>query len=83
MDHCHNAGISFVPLCVEALGAWEEEASETIKKIATLQARRLGLSIGQTVRHLFQRLAVCLWRGNAGLWASRTVPPHPMVDGMF
>ena len=61
------AGIDFGPLCAEAIGGWEEEAEKMVKENETLQAQRLGLSTGQTVRHLFQRLADCLWRGNASL----------------
>ena len=80
---CHDVGVCFIPLCVEAVGGWEEEAQKTILKIAHLQAQRLALSAEQTARHLFQRLAVCLWRGNAGLWVSRSSSPAPSVDGVL
>jgi hypothetical protein len=32
-------------------------------------------------RHLFQRLSICLWRGNATLWAHRLPPRSAWVDG--
>jgi hypothetical protein len=68
---------------VEALGGWDEEACGQIHRIAKCQAQRLGLSPGQTSRHLFQRLSVCLWRGNASLWVSRSTPQPPRVDGVL
>ena len=48
----YSAGVTFIPMVVESLGGWGEEAVHTIKNIG---------------RHLFQRLAIILCRGNATL----------------
>ena len=58
----HNAesrgvGVSFVPLAVESLGGWSQEAALQISRISKLVA----------VSHLFQRLSIC---GNATMWGS-------------
>ena len=80
---CHSAGISFVPLLVETLGGWSCEAVETIKAIGRLQGQRLGLPSSETTSHLYQQLAIRLWRGNATMWATRVPVLPPMVDGVM
>ena len=60
---CQAAGLSFVPLAIETLGGWSEEAVEAIRYIGRLQGQRLGLSISETIAHLFQSLVVQLWKG--------------------
>ena len=55
---CQAVGLSYVPLAVETLGGWSEEAVETIRYISQLQGQRLGLSFSETIAHLLQRLAV-------------------------
>ena len=68
---CHSVGVSFTPLVVESLGGWDSEAISTFKAIGRLQGLRLGIPPSQSTRHLFQRVAICLWRGNATLWIGR------------
>ena len=68
---CHSAGISFFPLVAESLGGWSREAVEMIKSIGCRQGQRLGLPTSETISHLFQKLAILLWRGNACMWATR------------
>ena len=80
---CHSAGISFVPLVVETLGGWSSEAVETIKAIGRLQGQRLGLPLSESTRHLFQQLAIRLWRGNACMWATHVPVRPPAVDGVI
>ena len=70
-EACHSAGVTFIPMVVESLGGWGEEAVHTIKNIGRLQAHRLGIPPAEATRHLFQRLAINLWRGNATLWIHR------------
>ena len=80
-EACQSAGVSFVPMVVETLGGWDEEAVRTITAIGRSQGQRLGIPPSDSTRHLFQRLAVCLWRGNTSMWISRA-PLHPSpVDG--
>ncbi len=64
---CHSVGITFIPLVVESLGGWGPEAISTLKDIGRLQGQRLGTPPSLATRHLFQRLAIRLWRGNATL----------------
>ena len=61
---CRSVGVSFIPLIVETLGGWSNQALETIRGIGCLQSQRLGISPAESISCLFQRLAVCLWRGN-------------------
>ena len=56
---CRAAGVTFIPLVVESLGGWSEEAIQIIKSIGRLQGQRLGIPPPETTRHLFQRLATC------------------------
>ena len=74
-------GVSFIPLVVESLGGWSDEAADTIASIGRLLGQRLGIPPAETIRHLFQRCSIALWRGNAALWI-RHCPVHlPSVDG--
>ena len=78
---CRAAGLDFIPLAVETLGGWFRDAADTIRAIGRQQGQRLGTSSGS--RHLFQRFAITLWRGNVNLWLNReiTLPSH--VDGVI
>ena len=80
---CRAAGIAFVPLVVESLGGWSNEAADTIAKIGRLQGQHLGVPQAESIRHLFQRCVIALWRGNASMWI-RHLPTHPtVVDGIL
>ena len=79
---CRAAGVTFIPLVVESLGGWSEEAIYTIKSIGRLQGQRLGIPPPETTRHLFQRLSISLWRGNASLWVRRQPALLATVDGI-
>ena len=79
---CRSVGVCFIPLIVDTLGVWSDQALETIRGIGRLQGQRLGISLAETTTHLFQRLAVCLWRGNAAMWARRLPVRPPEVDGV-
>ena len=70
-EACHDVGVTFIPMVVETLGRWGEEAALTVKIIGRLQGLRLGIPPAQATRYLFQRLAINLWRGNATLWIRR------------
>ena len=83
LSNCRSAGVSFLPLAVETLGCWSQDAVSTIRSIGRIQALCLGLDPGETISHLFQRLSVALWRGNAQMWCSRFPIPPPSVDGVI
>ena len=74
--------VEFVPLACETWGAWHPEALRAIKKLAKQMACHVGKDEATTTRHVLQRLAVLLQRGNVALLTSR-VPEHPApeVDG--
>ncbi len=57
-DACRAAGILFVPLVVETLGGWSDEAIRTIRRIGRQQGQRMGILPEESTRHLFQRLAI-------------------------
>ncbi len=71
-------------LVAESLGGWSEEAASTIKAIGRLQGQRSGNPPADAVTHLFQRLSISLWRGNATLVYCRcsrsTVLPWQIVS---
>ena len=79
---CRSTGISFIPLVVETFGGWSDRAIRVIRRLGKLQGSRLGVDQAMATRHLFQRLSVSLWRGNANLWASRLPFFSPSVDGI-
>ena len=81
-DDCLQAGISFITLAMESFGGWSPIAVSIIREMGKLQAHRLGLSPSHTVSHLFQRLSIALWRGNAAMWAARLPILSPTDDGV-
>ena len=82
-EACHAVGVTFIPMVVETLGGWGEEAALTVKIIGQLQGLRLRIPPAQATRHLFQRLAINLWRGNATLWIRRLPIRSSEVDGLI
>ena len=80
-EACRAMGVDFVPVAVESLGGWSEEAIANIKKIGRLFGQRTGSPPGDSIRHLFQRLSISLWRGNAIMWGSRLPIHSAWVDG--
>ena len=79
---CQAAGISCIPLAIETLGCLSDATAETISGIDRLIGQRFGVSPHESSRHLFQRLAISLWKGNATAWIHRCLPPAPNVDGV-
>ena len=80
---CHLAGVDFIPIVVETLGGWCPDAISTIRLIGRALGQRLNsTNTVDTTKHLFGRLAIALWRGNAGLWMHRH-PTLPLsIDGL-
>ena len=77
-EACQSVGVSFVPLVVETLGGWSDDAIQTICKIGRLLGQRLGSPPAESTQHLFQRLSIALWRG---LWLNRLPSQPSWVDG--
>jgi hypothetical protein len=57
----------FIPLVVETLGAWEEQADVQIKRLGAALARQTGQGESDKIRHVFQSLA----KDNAALFLNR------------
>ena len=79
---CRSVGVSFNPLVVESIGRWSDRAADTIRSFGRLLGQRLGISQAESATHLFQRLAILLWRGNATMWIRRTPIRPAEVDGV-
>ena len=75
-------GIAFIPMVVETLGGWEEEAEQLIRKLGKALARATCQDDGEVVRHLFGKLSILLVRSNASMILNRVpVNPHPSING--
>ena len=81
-EACRSVGVTFVPLVVESLGGWSETAVHSIKSIGRQLRLRLGIPPADSTTHLFQRLSICLWRGNAAMWIRRCPISSAEVDGV-
>ena len=80
-EACHAVGVAFIPLVVESIGGWSSRAVDTIRSFGRLLGQRMGTSPAESTTHLFQRLAITLWRGNATMW-TRRLPVRPAhLDG--
>ena len=78
-EPCRRAGLVFVPLPVETLGSWHEQAVLRIKSMGAALSKNTGQDDADKTRHLFQQLAVLLAKGNAALFLTR-LPNHPSPD---
>jgi hypothetical protein len=73
---CEREGIAFFPLAVETLGGWHPVAVREVNKLAAALARHTGEDEHVATRHLWQRLAVLLQKGNTALVINR-IPVFP------
>ena len=78
-EDCRRVGVSFLPLAVETLGGWSQDA---LRAIGRHLASRFGLPPGEVSHHLLQRLSVTLWRFNAQMWLGRSPTLPSLVDGL-
>ena len=82
-EACRGEGITFVPMPMETLGGWHEATVLQVKKLASAQARQTGEEQSDATRHLYQKLAVLLAKGNAALLLNRFPAfPSPDIDGI-
>ena len=81
---CRAEGIEFLPLAAESLGGWHPVAVHQVDKLAAALARHSGEDERVATRHLWQRLAVTLQKGNAALLNGRKpIFPTPATSGQF
>ena len=52
-EACRAVGGLFVPLVVESVGGWSDEAIYTIASIGRFQGQRFGIPPSESIRHLF------------------------------
>ena len=80
---CRREGMVFIPLPVETLGGWHDQAVQQVKKLGAALSRQTGQEESEAIRHLFQRLSVLLVKGNAALFLNR-IPSFPatVIDGV-
>ena len=75
--------MDFIPIVAETLGGLAEDTILTIRSIGEAIAQRIGPQVSAScTKHLFQRFAIALWRGNASLWLHRQPTLPPSVDGL-
>ena len=82
---CQNADlVDFVPVVAETLGSLSDEAIHIVRAFRKAIARRANLlDFSTSTHHLFHRLAISPWLGNASLWLHRLPSLLPSVDGVI
>ena len=56
-EACRREGMVFIPLVVETLGGFEEQAEYQIKRLGAALARQTGQEEAGKIRHVFQSLS--------------------------
>ena len=67
----------------QSLGGLSDTASDTISCIGCLLGQRLGICPAESTHHLFQKIALSFWRGNATAWINRSPSLAPSLDGVI
>ena len=80
---CTAVGVSFVPIVMESLGEMSALAVITLASISRLLGQRLGIPTADSIRHLFQRCSISVWRRNAAMWLRQSPTFSPSIDGVF
>ena len=77
LSNCRAVGVDFIPLVAEALGGLAEDTIATVTRIGETLSRRLDEERSTCIGHLFHRLSIALWGGNARLLLHRqpSLPP--------
>ncbi len=73
LPNCRSMGLTCIPLVAETLGGLADDFVSTIRDIG----RSIGLRSGAdgdkiTTKHLFGRVSIALWRGNASMLIHRS-----------
>ena len=85
LSACRSVGMDFIPLVAETLG---EDTMTTISAIGKAISAWTGYTDSSSTsststKHLFRRIAIVLWRGNASLWLHRQPSLPPSLDGVL
>ena len=83
-EACRRQGITLMPVVVESLGGWGEEAVRVVRRLAGALARHTGQEEEEVLRFQFGKIANSLQRGNSTILAAR-IPgyPPPATDGQM
>ena len=82
LPNCRSSGLDCIPLVAETLGGLAEDFIATIKAIGrSLRLRSGSDRESDPTRHLFGRISLALWRGNALMFIHRspTIPSTLMA----
>ena len=83
LSACRSTGTDFIPLVAKTLVGLAEDTIQTVAAIGRAIANCSGSpDPSLTSKHLFDRLAIALWRGNACLWLHRHPSLPPSLDGV-
>ena len=75
--------MDFIPLVAETLGGLAKDTIRMTRAIGKALGKRTNPDDPSTsTKHLFARLAIALWRGNACCWIHRTPLTHPSLNGL-
>ena len=83
LSECSSTGVDFIPLVAETLGGLAKGTISTVRVIGKFLGHRVSPSDPSTsTKHLFGRLAIALWQGNACLWLHHypSVPPSNLTS---
>ena len=80
---CTAVEFSFVPTVMEFLGGMSALAVNTLAGIGRLLGQQLGIQTVDSIRHLFQKCSITVWRENTAMWLRRLPTFSPSVDGVF
>ena len=82
LPSCRSVGLNCILLVAETLGGLAEDFVSTIQDIGRSIYRRSGADRDiVTTKHLFGRVSIALWRGNATMLIHMSPTLSPVLDG--
>ena len=73
-----------MPVVVESIGGWGEEAVRVVRRLAGALVRHTGQEEEDVLRHQFGKIANSLQHGNATILVARMPGyPTPTTDGQL
>ena len=84
LSECRSASVDLFPLVAETLGGLAKDTISMVRSIGRVLSQRASSPDPSTsTKHLFGRLAIALWRGNACSWLHRVPSTPPSLDGLI
>ena len=84
LSDCRSVGVDFIPLVADTLGGLAKDSIRIIQAIGKALGKRTNPDDPSVfTKHLFGRLAIALWRGNACYWLHHSPFIHPSLDGQI